>query len=117
MTNQAALGLETLLDLHGEISPMENGYWVKFEAYEVKKTQQIPHGIKYSITLHNQQNIRVLGFDNAHGVKLKKHRFAAKKITWDHKHLKNKITDYEFETPAQLIEDFWQEVERLLEGN
>jgi len=39
--------LETLLDLDGEIFPMENGCWTKFEASRVKPTPQIPHGIKY----------------------------------------------------------------------
>lgn len=115
MKSNSLVGLETLLDLHGEIFPMDNGYWVKFEAYEVAKSKEIPHGIKYSITLHNRQNIRVLGFDNAHGVKVKKYRYAAKKITWDHKHLRNKVVDYEFESPAQLIEDFWVEAGILME--
>lgn len=40
--------LETLLDLDGEVFPMDNGYWTKFEACRVKPTKQIPHGIKYS---------------------------------------------------------------------
>lgn len=114
MNTHHLTGLENLLDLDGEIFPMENGYWVKFEVYKVVKSKEIPHGIKYSLTLHNRQNIRVLGFDNAHGVKLKKYKFAAKKVTWDHKHLQNKVVNYEFETPAQLLEDFWQEVERLI---
>jgi hypothetical protein len=57
--------LETLLDLDGEIFPMENGYWTKFEASRVEPTLQIPHGIKYALTLHDRNNTRVLGFDNA----------------------------------------------------
>jgi hypothetical protein len=42
--------LETLLDLDGEIFPMDNGYWTKFEAHRVTPTKQIPHGIRYSLT-------------------------------------------------------------------
>ena len=42
--------LETLLDLDGEIFPMENGYWTKFEASRVTPTQKIPHGIRYPLT-------------------------------------------------------------------
>jgi len=64
--------LETLLDLNGEIFPMDNGYWTKFEASRVTPTAQIPHGIKYSLTLHDRNNTRVLGFDNAHAFKSKK---------------------------------------------
>jgi hypothetical protein len=37
--------IETLLNLNGEVFPMENGYWTKFEAYRVEPTEQIPHGI------------------------------------------------------------------------
>ena len=61
--------LETLLDLNGEIFPMENGYWTKFEASRVTPIRQIPHGIRYSLTLHDRNNTRILGFDNAHAVK------------------------------------------------
>jgi len=39
----ASLG--TLLDLDGEIFPMDNGYWTKFEASSVTPTVNIPHGI------------------------------------------------------------------------
>jgi len=78
--------LETLLDLDGEIFPMENGYWTKFEASRVTSTRQIPHGIRYSLTLHDRNNTRILGFDNAHAVKPKKKKYGARKITWDHKH-------------------------------
>ncbi|WP_319557749.1 toxin-antitoxin system TumE family protein [Thiomicrorhabdus sp.] len=109
-------GLETLLELDGEIFPMENGYWTKFEVHRVEPSKEIPHGIKYSLTLHNRQNQRIVGFDNAHGVKLKKHRYAAKKITWDHKHLEKIVMDYEFESAGQLMEDFWHEVDKVLGG-
>lgn len=53
--------LETLLNLDGEIFPMENGYWTKFEASKVEPALQIPHGVKYALTLHDQNNTRVLG--------------------------------------------------------
>lgn len=31
---------------------MDNGYWTKFEAKKVSSTENIPHGIKYSLTLY-----------------------------------------------------------------
>lgn len=34
----ALKGLETLLSLDGEIFPMENGYWTKFEVKQVTPT-------------------------------------------------------------------------------
>ena len=108
--------LETLLDLDGEIFPMENGYWTKFEASRVKPTPQIPHGIKYALTLHDQNNARVLGFDNAHAFKAKKKRYGARKVTWDHKHRMNKVSLYEFESASQLLEDFWAAVDEILKS-
>lgn len=106
--------LETLLDLDGEIFPMGNGYWTKFEACRVTPTKQIPHGIKYSLTLHNRNNTRILGFDNAHAYKPKKKKYGARKVTWDHKHKMEKHYLYEFESASQLLEDFWESVEEIL---
>jgi len=48
--------LENLLNLHGEVFPMGNGYWIKFEAYQVEVMRSIPHGIRYSLTLHDKNN-------------------------------------------------------------
>jgi hypothetical protein len=106
--------LETLLDLNGEIFPMDNGYWTKFEAVRVPKTPQRPHGIRYSLTLHDPKNIRVLGFDNAHAHKPQRKRYRARKITWDHKHRMEKVESYEFHSASQLLQDFWKSVEELL---
>jgi hypothetical protein len=108
--------IEVLLNLDGEIFPMDNGYWVKFEAKEVTKTKEIPHGIKYSLTLHNKKNERVIGYDNAHALKSTK-KYGAKKETWDHIHKTMDVVAYEFDTPAKLIEDFWVIVEYYIENN
>ena len=107
--------LETLLDLDGEVFPMDNGYWTKFEARRVDPTKQIPHGIRYSLTLHNRNNIRILGFDNAHTFKPKRKKYGARKVTWDHKHKLKKVYNYEFESPSQLLVDFWEAVNKILE--
>jgi len=106
--------LETLLDLDGEIFPMDNGYWTKFEAYRVEPTIHIPLGIRYSLSLHDRNNTRILGFDNAHSQKPKRKKYGARKVTWDHKHKLEKIYIYEFESASQLIEDFWEAVEEIL---
>ncbi len=106
--------LDTLLDLDGEVFPMDNGYWTKFEASRVAPTPHIPHGIRYSLTLHDRNNTRVLGFDNAHTLKPKKKKYGANKITWDHKHKIERVYTYEFESASRLIEDFWEAVEEIL---
>lgn len=89
-------GLKTLLELNKEIFPMGNGYWTKFEAREVEPNEHIPHGIKYSLTLHDKNNERILGYDNAHGIKPKRKKFGGTRITWDHKHKREIVEPYEF---------------------
>ncbi len=108
--------LNTLLDLNGEIFPMDNGYWTKFEAAQVEPSAYIPHGIRYSLTLHDKYNKRIIGFDNAHAYKPKRKKFAGRKITWDHKHKCEKIEPYEYESASQLMEDFWKEVYMILDN-
>lgn len=107
-------GLDVLLLLDGEIFPMGNGYWTKFEVKIVVPDDHMPHGIKYSLTLHNRHNRRIIGYDNAHGFKPKRKKFGAKRIVWDHKHNQNITSPYEFESPVQLLEDFWKSVNEIL---
>jgi hypothetical protein len=38
----------------------------------------------------------------------------AKRIEWDHKHDREKVTYYDFESPGQLMEDFWTDVNRVV---
>lgn len=108
--------LENLLNLDGEIFPMDNGYWVKFEVHKVEKSEAVPHGVKYSLTLHDKTNRRVLGYDNAHSFKSSK-KYGAKKQTYDHIHKETVVIAYEFESASQLIEDFWNSVEYYMENN
>ncbi len=41
----------------------------KIKVQEVNSSDNVPHGIKYSLTLHDQNNRRIIGYDNAHGFK------------------------------------------------
>ncbi|MDY0044817.1 MAG: DUF6516 family protein [Syntrophales bacterium] len=109
------MGATPLLNLDGLTEFIEGGsYWVKFEVWKVDPTEHIPNGIRYSLTLHDRSNTRILGFDNAHSYHSKKRRYKAQKITWDHTHKSNKIFPYEFDSASQLIEDFWKEVYKLI---
>lgn len=109
-------GLETLLDFDGEIIFVDpEGHWIKFVVKEIQPTKHQPHGLKYSLTLHDHANNRIFGIDNAHSPKIKKRkRFSARIITWDHVHKYDKIEEYQFDSPAQLIEDFFIGVETML---
>ena len=108
--------LETLLNLDGEVFPMDNGCWSKFEVKRVAPNRNIPHGIKYSLTFHDRHNRRIIGFDNAHAFKSERKKYGVRKVTWDHKHHQDRISAYEYESAGQLLEDFSIAVEKYLKG-
>ncbi len=106
--------LIALLDLDGEVFPMVNGFWTKIDAKRVMRNDNIPHGVRYALTLHNSSNLRVLGYDNAHRFKTGRRGFKVKVTEWDHKHVGNKVERYKFESAGQLLEDFWSDVQRII---
>lgn len=109
--------IDTLLDLHGTILDQEGGYWIKLEAWQVNVTDEMPHGIRYSLTLHEPYGKRILGYDNAHAVKPpKKFKYAGRILAYDHKHrhVSDKGVPYEFKNVQQLINDFFADVDRVL---
>ena len=109
--------LNTLLDINGTIIDQEGGYWVKFEAWQVNPSDDVPHGIRYSLTLHNKYGKRIIGFDNSHAVKPpKKYKYAGQRFTYDHqhRHALDKGVPYEFKDAAQLLADFFAEVDSVL---
>ena len=109
--------IETLLDLHDQIIDQGDGYWVKIEAWVVVVSADIPHGIRYSLTLHEPYGKRILGYDNAHAVKPpKKFKSAGVRLPYDHKHrhISDKGVPYAFKDAHQLLSDFFVEVDRVL---
>jgi len=109
--------IDTLLDLNGSILDQGSGYWIKLEAWRVEVTDQIPHGIRYSLTLHEPYGNRILGYDNAHAVKPpKKFKYAGHILAFDHKHrhASDKGVPYEFKNAQHLLEDFFADVDRVL---
>ena len=93
------LGLENLIALDGTEYTEENGYWYKIEAMMVSPTIERPHGIKYNLTLHDNYNQRILGFDNAHAITIKEGgRYSGRILKYDHIHksINDKGTHYEF---------------------
>ncbi|MEJ1958493.1 MAG: DUF6516 family protein [Nitrosomonadales bacterium] len=84
---QADNGIDTLIDLNGNILQQEHGYWVEIHAWRVAPTVLIPLGIRYSLTLHDQNGRRVLGYDNAHAIKpSSRFKYAGQILPYDHKH-------------------------------
>ncbi len=106
--------LEFLLLLDGIEYQLEKGYSVKFEVRKVRKVPEIPHGVRYSLTMHDRFRMRVLGFDNAHRIRVFKPRFGSRKVTWDHVHAQGNTKIYEFVSASQLLIDFWEAVFEIL---
>ena len=99
-------GIETLLELDQQILDQGNGYWIKIEAKRVTQTKEIPHGIRYSLTLHEPYGKRILGYDNAHAVKPpKKFKFAGQRLPYDHKHrhISDQGTPYDSECLSTFV--------------
>ncbi len=101
--------LAFLLSLDGYEFRFISGYWVKFEARGTEATKGQPHGIKYSLTLHDPKGRRIYGIDNAHK--------AGRRREFDHRHVygARKVVGYAYRGPSALLEDFYREVERILE--
>lgn len=111
------IAIDTLLDLHDSILDQGGGYWIKIEAWRVEVSKEIPHGVRYSLTLHEPHGKRILGYDNAHAVKPpKKFKYAGQILAYDHKHrhISDKGVPYEFKDAQQLMVDFFSDVDRVL---
>lgn len=108
-------GLDNLLAMDGLRLNIEDEYWVKINASLVEQTQERPHGIKYSLSLHDGNNQRLMGFDNAHAVQVSR-GFKGRRFVYDHQHrsIRDTGVEYHFQSPGQLLIDFWDEVENVL---
>jgi hypothetical protein len=109
-------GLEFLLAFDGRIHHLEKGYWLKFEIERVPPTDERPHGLSYSFTLHTPDGTRIVGFDNAHAVPARGSRFKQSPRRADHWHRTEHDPGrpYAFKDAETLIDDFFDEVERVL---
>jgi hypothetical protein len=106
-----------LLYLDGEsfVVEADGACWVKFEVKRVPATVEKPHGLNYSLTLHDSTGKRLLGFDNAHAVLEGKGPGARTRIENDHKHKGKRVRFYVYSDAATLLAGFWIEVERILD--
>ncbi len=65
--------------------------------------------ISRSGTLHDPAGRRIYGLDNAHGTGRRRPEF-------DHRHVygRRRVVPYIYRGPAELLEDFYREAERIL---
>jgi hypothetical protein len=100
--------LEFLLSFDGYEFRLASGYRVKIEAARAEVSTGRPHGIKYSLTLHDPRGRRIYGMDNAHK--------AGRRVEFDHRHIygRRRVVGYAYRGPSALAEDFFREVRRIL---
>ncbi|MBA2657785.1 MAG: hypothetical protein H0U70_12520 [Tatlockia sp.] len=105
--------LENLLLLNGDRIIIDEtlGLWVKFN---IKRVLNRPQGIRYSLTLHDKHNKRIMGFDNSHEIKFGAKRGVAPIRTYDHWHFdeNDQGKPYRYINAGKLLEDFWNEVDK-----
>jgi hypothetical protein len=106
--------LDTLLLLDGESFVVESGCWVKFDVKRVPISPEKPHGLDYSLTLHDSENERLLGFDNAPAIRQGSGPGGRTRIEYDHKHKGERVRFYDYQDAVTLLTDFWTEVDLIL---
>jgi hypothetical protein len=105
---------ENLLALDGYVFVIDEAgeYWVKFEVQRVEPSPERPHGLKYSLTLHDSANRRLVGFDNAHPATTRSVERRASPL--DHRHRLGAVKPYRYRDAVQLLDDFWEMVDQVL---
>ncbi|HYC03318.1 MAG TPA: DUF6516 family protein [Azospirillaceae bacterium] len=107
--------LDTLLELDGmRLVLTGDGHWAKIDVVRVPAPPERPHGIAYSLTLHAPDDERLLGYDNAHPVKSGRGPGAARPVAYDHRHGATEARPYGYRSAADLLADFWADVDRML---
>ena len=108
--------LEFLLAFDGRTHWLDQGHWLKFEIRRGEATATRPHGLYYSLTLHDPEGQRLIGFDNAHSVAAVGSRFKERPAAADHWH-RTEVDEgrpYDFVDADTLLRDFFREVRRVL---
>ena len=107
-------GLDILLDLDGVSSGVDpdGAFLVRFIVKLVPASPARPHGLSYSLTLHDETGKRIVGFDNAHPDSVGTRR--RRRVEQDHWHRFSATRPYEYRDAATLLADFWAEVDAVL---
>lgn len=108
--------LDWLFELNGA-SFEDAGYIVEFKVERTRATPERPHGVSYALVLRPSGGGEPwLRFDNAHAVDRPGGRHVRRGRTHDHWHRDESDPGrpYAFTTAAQLLEDFWAQVDRKL---
>ncbi len=105
--------LDALLDLDGQIFVVDPvaRHWVKFVVHRVPVSAEKPHGLDYSLTLHDASGKRLVGYDNAHSVSKGRGRGVRSYVI---QHRLKTVRTYAYRDAAALLADFWHDVDAVL---
>ncbi|MDR3569377.1 MAG: DUF6516 family protein [Syntrophobacteraceae bacterium] len=108
--------LDDLLALDGVVLVVDplGKHWVKFVVKRVAPSDERPHGVNYSLTLHAADGERLVGFDNAHTVSIGSGPSRRAMATHDHRHRHGVVKPYKYKDAATLLRDFWSDVDAVL---
>ncbi len=81
---------------------------------QVPVSKEQPHGLSYSLTLHGEGGMRLVGFDNAHPIRAKTGPAGKRSMIRDHKHRLKTVRPYEYHDAETLLADFWEQVDNIL---
>lgn len=109
--------LDHLLDLDGASYEMATGHVVEFTVRRTETTRERPHGISYALVFREAGGKPLVRFDNAHAVDRPGGRYVKGSAAFDHRHRgeTDRGRPYLFTTATQLLDDFWNEVRRVLD--
>ncbi len=108
--------LDSLLALDGVTYFVDDAgtFAVKFIVKQVVADSKRPHGLRYSLTLHGENGERLVGFDNAHPVRVQQGPAGKRNRKFDHRHRLKTIQPYEYKNASELVADFWEQVDKML---
>ncbi|MFI4940006.1 MAG: DUF6516 family protein [Burkholderiales bacterium] len=115
ITRDGSLDALLLLDGDTFFADEDGEHWVKFAVKQVQATPERPHGLNYSLTQHNKDGTRLVGFDNAHPIREGSGPGTKTRVAHDHLHGGEKVRFYTYQDAATLLADFWTEVEAILQ--
>ena len=108
--------LDDLLALDGEgfFADSDGRFLVRFLVKRVERSAERPHGLSYSLTLHDEVGNRLVGFDNAHPVRPRRGPSGRSRREHDHRHRLRSVRPYKYLDAATLLADFWAQVDAVL---
>ena len=109
--------IDVLLSMDGMRYQASDGYVIEIKAERTDVTAERPHGLSYALVFRPEHGESYIRFDNAHAVDRPGGRYVKADAAYDHWHRsdKDKGRPYPFTTAAQLLQDFFAEVKRVMD--